>query len=125
MYSTNFTQENRSFTNSRGMCRSGVGTAMPAGEVIVVQHATKEKDMRLGTIGAGTIGTALARHAINAGYPVTLSNSRGPETLAELVAELGPLATAGTVVQAAQADIVFLAVGYLDVTAALAGLPDF
>jgi predicted dinucleotide-binding enzyme len=81
--------------------------------------------MRFGTIGAGTIGAALARHAIKAGYPVTLSNSRGPETLNDVVAELGSLATAGTVAEAAQADIVFLAVGYLDVPAALAGLPDF
>jgi 8-hydroxy-5-deazaflavin:NADPH oxidoreductase len=81
-------------------------------------------EMRFGTIGAGTIGTALARHAVAAGHKVTLSNSRGPDTLAELVAELGPLATAGTVAEAAQADIVFLAVGYLQVPDALADLPD-
>ena len=81
--------------------------------------------MRFGTIGAGTIGKALARHVITAGYPVVLSNSRGPSTLTDAVAELGPLASAGTVAQAAQADIVFLAVGYLDVPRALAGLPDW
>jgi predicted dinucleotide-binding enzyme len=81
--------------------------------------------MRIGTIGAGTIGKALARHAVKAGYPVVLSNSRGPDSLADVVAELGPLASAGTVAEAAQADIVFLAVGYLHVPAALAGLPDW
>ncbi len=81
--------------------------------------------MRFGTIGAGTIGRALARHVVTAGYPVVLSNSRGPSTLTDTVAELGPLASAGTVAQAAQADIVFLAVGYLDVPRALAGLPDW
>jgi predicted dinucleotide-binding enzyme len=81
--------------------------------------------MRFGTIGAGTIGRALARHIVTAGYPVVLSNSRGPSTLTDAVAELGPLASAGTVAQAAQADIVFLAVGYLDVPAALAGLPEW
>jgi 8-hydroxy-5-deazaflavin:NADPH oxidoreductase len=65
--------------------------------------------MRFGTIGAGAIGQALARHVVKAGYPVTLSNSRGPETLADVVADIGPLASAGTVAQAAEADVVFLA----------------
>ena len=81
--------------------------------------------MRFGTIGAGTIGQALARHALNAGYPVTLSNSRGPDTLTELVAELGPLASAGTIAQAAEADIVFLAVPWPEIPAALDGLPNW
>src|SRR3954454_8409764 len=42
----------------------------------------------LGLIGAGHIGTALAQAALDAGYDVVPSNSRGPETLAGLVAEL-------------------------------------
>src|SRR4051812_40728634 len=50
----------------------------------------------IGTIGAGQIGTAVARLAVAAGYDVVLSNSRGPETLADLVDELGPRATADT-----------------------------
>ncbi len=50
----------------------------------------------IGTIGAGNIGTAVARLAVAAGYDVVLSNSRGPETLADLVAELGPRASADT-----------------------------
>jgi predicted dinucleotide-binding enzyme len=50
----------------------------------------------IGTIGAGNIGTAVARLAVAAGYDVVLSNSRGPETLAGLVAELGPRASADT-----------------------------
>jgi predicted dinucleotide-binding enzyme len=81
--------------------------------------------MRIGTIGAGTIAQALAQHAITAGYPVTLANSRGPSTLTDLVAKLGPLASAGTVAQAAAADVVFLAVGWPDVPAALEGLPSW
>lgn len=81
--------------------------------------------MRFGTIGAGTIAQALAHHVITAGYPVTLSNSRGPSTLSDLVTELGPLASSGTVAQAAAADVVFLAVGWPDVPAALAGLPNW
>lgn len=57
----------------------------------------------LGTIGAGHIGAAVARAAIAAGYDVVLSNSRGPETLADLVAELGPHARAATPAEAAEA----------------------
>jgi predicted dinucleotide-binding enzyme len=55
----------------------------------------------IGTIGAGNIGTAVARLALAAGYEVVLSNSRGPETLGDLVAELGPGAQADTALGAA------------------------
>ncbi|TFD24045.1 NADPH-dependent F420 reductase [Cryobacterium lyxosi] len=57
----------------------------------------------IGIIGAGNIGSQVARKAIENGYDVVISNSRGPETLAELVAELGPKASAGTAAQAAEA----------------------
>ncbi|MCU1556792.1 MAG: oxidoreductase [Microbacteriaceae bacterium] len=57
----------------------------------------------LGIIGAGHIGSQIARKAIENGYDVVISNSRGPETLAELVAELGPRARAATAVEAAEA----------------------
>ena len=48
----------------------------------------------LGLIGSGRIGGTVARLALDAGHDVVLSNSRGPETLAELAAELGPRARA-------------------------------
>ena len=57
----------------------------------------------IGIIGSGMIGGTVARLSVAAGHHVVLSNSRGPETLDELVAELGPLATAGTAEQAAEA----------------------
>lgn len=57
----------------------------------------------LGLIGSGNIGGTLARLAVDAGLDVVLSNSRGPETLADLVAELGPKARAGTAEEAAAA----------------------
>jgi 8-hydroxy-5-deazaflavin:NADPH oxidoreductase len=65
----------------------------------------------LGIIGTGNIGSAIARLAVAAGFPVVVANSRGPESLAQLAADLGPLATAGTVEQAAHAgDLVLLSV---------------
>ncbi|MEU3619425.1 NAD(P)-binding domain-containing protein [Streptomyces sp. NPDC006872] len=57
----------------------------------------------LGLIGAGNIGSALARLAVAAGLNVVLSNSRGPESLADLVAALGPQARAATPAEAADA----------------------
>lgn len=57
----------------------------------------------IGLIGSGNIGSTVARLAVAAGYDVVLSNSRGPETLTELVAELGPQASAGTATGAAEA----------------------
>jgi 8-hydroxy-5-deazaflavin:NADPH oxidoreductase len=65
----------------------------------------------IGFIGAGHIGGQVARLAVKNGYDVVLSNSRGPETLAELVAELGPKARAATAVDAAGAgDIIVVSI---------------
>ncbi|MGH9067740.1 MAG: NADPH-dependent F420 reductase [Acidimicrobiales bacterium] len=65
----------------------------------------------IGFIGAGNIGSTLARLAADAGYDVVVSNSRGPETLADLVRRLGPRARAATPPQAAAAgDIVVVTV---------------
>ncbi|MFC4529367.1 NADPH-dependent F420 reductase [Sphaerisporangium dianthi] len=57
----------------------------------------------LGLIGSGNIGGTLARLAVAAGLDVVLSNSRGPDTLASLVEELGPRARAATPAEAAAA----------------------
>lgn len=57
----------------------------------------------IGLIGSGHIGSTVARLAVAAGHDVVLSNSRGPETLADLVEELGPRARAATPAQAAEA----------------------
>ena len=59
--------------------------------------------MTLGLIGAGHIGSALARLAVAAGYDLVLSNSRPPHTLVDLADELGDGARAGTVEEAATA----------------------
>ncbi|TDD57236.1 NADP oxidoreductase [Nonomuraea terrae] len=57
----------------------------------------------LGLIGSGLIGGTLARLAVNSGLDVVLSNSREPQTLSELVTDLGPRARAGTPQEAAAA----------------------
>jgi predicted dinucleotide-binding enzyme len=57
----------------------------------------------IGLIGAGHIGSQIARAAIASGYDVVISNSRGPETLTDLVSELGPRARASTTEEAAAA----------------------
>ncbi len=73
----------------------------------------------IGLIGSGNIGSTVARLAVDAGHDVVLSNSRGPETLTDLVDELGPHARAATAAEAAAAgDIVVVTVplkAYLDV----------
>jgi hypothetical protein len=79
--------------------------------------------MRFGTIGAGSIGQAIASHLIAVGHEVMLSNRRGPASLQTLAGRLGPLASAGTVPEAAAADMVFLAVMWPDIREALDGLP--
>lgn len=57
----------------------------------------------IGIIGAGHIGSQIARKSVELGYDVVISNSRGPETLAGLVGELGPRARAATAAEAAAA----------------------
>jgi predicted dinucleotide-binding enzyme len=65
----------------------------------------------IGLIGAGQIGGQVARAAIASGYDVVISNSRGPETLTDLVSELGPRARAATTEEAAAAgDLVVVAI---------------
>jgi len=70
-----------------------------------------ETTTTIGIIGAGHIGSQIARLAVASGYKVVISNSREPETLSVLIAELGPKARAATAVEAAKAgDIVVVTV---------------
>jgi hypothetical protein len=77
----------------------------------------------IGTLGAGPVAQAIARHAVAHGHEVVLSNRRGPDSLTSLADQLGPLAQAGTPEQAATADVVVLAVGWPQIPAVVAGLP--
>ena len=81
--------------------------------------------MTIGIIGSGAIGTAFARTLARAGIQATISNSRGPQSLQDLVRDLGPSIQSGSREEAARADIVFIAVNWTKLPAALAGLPDW
>jgi 8-hydroxy-5-deazaflavin:NADPH oxidoreductase len=80
------------------------------------------KKMNVGFIGAGTVTATIGRHIALAGHKVVISNSRGPESLSQLVAELGPNVSAGTKQQAAEAEIVILATNWVNVPEALSGI---
>jgi 8-hydroxy-5-deazaflavin:NADPH oxidoreductase len=77
---------------------------------------------RVGIIGAGRIGKTISAIARRGGRRVVLSNSRGPESLTSLVEELGEGVLAGTVAEAAAADIVVLPVMWPQVAQAVEGL---
>ena len=78
--------------------------------------------MKVGFIGAGTVTRTFGRHLMTAGHTLVVSNSRGPDTLAGFVADLGPGAIAGTKQQAAQCDVVILATNWVKVADALKGI---
>src|SRR6266404_3906495 len=79
--------------------------------------------MSIGIIGVGALGSNATRLLAKSGISATIANSRGPESLSGLVGELGPSIKAGTVGEAASADIVLVAVRWVDLGKALGGLP--
>ena len=81
--------------------------------------------MKIGFIGAGVVAQTVAKHVLPFGHKVVLSNSRGPDTLASLVQELGSGATAATPQEAADQEIVVLAVNWPKVQTALFSIPDW
>jgi hypothetical protein len=81
--------------------------------------------MTIGIIGSGEIGRAFARALALAKIEAVISNSRGPDSLAALVAGIGGSIRAGTREDAAAQDIVLVAVNWSKLPAALAGLPNF
>ncbi len=81
--------------------------------------------MSIGIIGAGAIGSAFARALARNGIAATISNSRGPDTLRDFALELAPYITAGTIEDAAEADLVLIAVPWSKLPKALVNLPDW
>ena len=78
--------------------------------------------MIIGFIGAGNVGQTMGRHLINASHQIVLSNSQGPESLRDLVDELGPRAKAGTKEEAVQTDLVILCVNWKRAQEAIKGV---
>jgi 8-hydroxy-5-deazaflavin:NADPH oxidoreductase len=89
-----------------------------------VINKTNNMKNKFGIIGAGNIGQTVARHLLKAGYEVILSNSHGPETLKETIHALGNGAVAGTVKEAADADIVLLSLPWSQIST-LTGVIDW
>jgi 8-hydroxy-5-deazaflavin:NADPH oxidoreductase len=79
--------------------------------------------MEIGTIGAGALARAFAKQALKAGHKVKLSNHHGPDSLREVINQLGPGATAATKEEAAACEMAFLAVPWDNVPETLASLP--
>ena len=79
--------------------------------------------MSIGIIGAGALGSNAARLFAKSGISATIANSRGPQSLAGLVQELGPSIKAGTLKEAASADIVLVALRWVDLDRVLSGVP--
>src|ERR1019366_4214880 len=102
--------------NRRDFFRSVAGVttlfALAASPLAVLAQTPSAASIKIGTVGAGHIGSSLGSLWVKAGHPVMFS-SRHPEELKDLVAGLGPLAHAGTTAEAiAFADVVLLAVPY-------------
>jgi 8-hydroxy-5-deazaflavin:NADPH oxidoreductase len=69
--------------------------------------------MQIGIIGSGKIGATAARLFVDAGHDVAIANSRGPETLTDIVQDLGERASAATVEDAASsAELVLVAIPF-------------
>jgi 8-hydroxy-5-deazaflavin:NADPH oxidoreductase len=81
--------------------------------------------MSYSIIGSGAIGSALAGHFARKGIEVLLANSRGPASLKDVVHKLGSKVRAATVKEAANADIVILAVPFSSVADAVGGISDW
>ncbi len=83
----------------------------------------KNEGLTIGIIGAGALGSNVARLLAKSGISATIANNHGPQSLARLVGELGPPIKAGRVEEAASADIVLVALRWVDLERALVSLP--
>lgn len=81
--------------------------------------------MTYSIIGSGNVGAALARQFARSGIAVGIANTRGPDTLSALAAELGGQVSAMTLQDALQADVVILAVPFRAHPAVAAAAPDW
>src|SRR5260370_14594585 len=81
--------------------------------------------VKVGILGAGALGQALAKRLARAGIQTGIGNSRGPDSLVEILRGLGAGVVAGTLEEVVQPEIFFLATPWLRVTEAIADLPEW
>lgn len=79
----------------------------------------------IGIIGSGKLGSALAEKVVQAGHHVIIANSRGPESLAELAASLGPNVRGGSLPEAASQDLVIYASRWVKRAEILGSVPSW
>ena len=94
-------------------------------KVAVVIQKKKIMKNTIGIIGAGRIGSALAKHFAGAGYPVLISNSRGAESLKETAEKMGPTVTAVSATEASKAEIIILSVPWIKLPEIVKGIPNW
>ncbi|MFE5140768.1 NADPH-dependent F420 reductase [Streptomyces fagopyri] len=82
-------------------------------------------DTRHAIVGSGNIGSALARLFARAGVEVSIANTRGPQSITELAASLGPTVRAMTLAEALASDVIFMAIPFGAVEAFGNALPDW
>jgi predicted dinucleotide-binding enzyme len=81
--------------------------------------------MKIGFIGAGAVAQTISRDILPLGHQVVLSNTRGPASLEGVVQRLGRGASAGTTIEAADQELVVLAVAWNAIEPALRSVPDW
>ncbi|MVT12027.1 NADP oxidoreductase [Chitinophaga sp. ysch24] len=81
--------------------------------------------MKIGIIGTGAIGKAFAGQAAKAGYEIVISNSRGAASLEAIAKQLGSKVKAGSIEEAATADVVFLGLPWKSVEAVTSSVPSW
>src|SRR6185437_1198079 len=79
--------------------------------------------MSIGIIGAGALGSNVARLLAKSGITATIANSRGPSSLSGLVKDIGPTIKAGTTEDVAKAEVVIVALRWVTLKNVLGGLP--
>ena len=102
----------RSFRTTRRTLLASAALAMAGAALVGAPAVEAQEPLKIGIIGTGRIGGALARHWVNAGHEVLMS-SRHPEELQDLAKELGPRAHVGTPAEAAAfGSVVLVSVPY-------------
>ncbi|HRG11213.1 MAG TPA: NAD(P)-binding domain-containing protein, partial [Cyclobacteriaceae bacterium] len=81
--------------------------------------------MKIGIIGSGGIGQAFAKQVLKAGYEVIISNSRGADSLSEIVKQLHGNVKAGLVEEAVACDVIFLAVPWIHLPTVAKQIPNW